>query len=96
MRVRRLSAAEDEFLNSVAFYLGESPQAAERFVNEVESAVEELSRDPNLYPVYEDIVRRKVLNAFPFSIYYFIENDEVVIVAIMHNKRRPKYWRKRL
>ena len=96
MKVRRLSPAEEEYVQSAAFYLEESPQAAERFADEVEEAVAEIASDPTRYPIYDDVVRRKVLNVFPFSIYYIPESDEVVIVAIMHNSRRPNYWRDRL
>ncbi|MDP4198574.1 MAG: type II toxin-antitoxin system RelE/ParE family toxin [Bacteroidota bacterium] len=96
MTVRRLSPAEEEYIASVAFYVAESPQAADGFADEVESAIDEIAQSPTRYPIYEENVRRKVLDVFPFSIYYVTENDEVMIVAIMHNSRRPKYWRERL
>lgn len=96
MRVRRVSAVEEEFITSLAFCLGERPQAATRFNDEVAQGVKEISSEPNTYPFYEDKLRRKVLSVFPFSIYYIVDPDEIVIIAIMHNKRRPEYWRNRL
>jgi toxin ParE1/3/4 len=96
MTLRRVSAAEEEYLTSIAYYIAESPKSAERFADEVEAAIAEVLKAPDRYPIYEENVRRKVLHTFPFSVYYFIEQDELVIIAIMHNNRRPKYWRRRL
>jgi plasmid stabilization system protein ParE len=96
MTTRRLSAAEEEYLSSIAFYIAESPRAAERFAAEVEEAIAEVLLAPERYPIYEANIRRKVLKTFPFSLYYFAEKEELVIVAIMHNNSRPKYWRSRL
>jgi len=33
---------------------------------------------------------------FPYAVVYLEQPDRVWIVAIMHLKRRPGYWRKRL
>jgi len=37
-----------------------------------------------------------VLRQFPYSLFFIIENDTVVIVAVAHHKRRPGYWLPRL
>jgi plasmid stabilization system protein ParE len=40
--------------------------------------------------------RRILLRRFPFGLIYRIEDGEIVIVAVAHNSRRPRYWRDRL
>jgi toxin ParE1/3/4 len=40
--------------------------------------------------------RRFVLHRFPFSVVYLDEADELNIVAVAHNKRKPGYWKARL
>jgi hypothetical protein len=45
------------------------------------------------------LARRAVLSkrAFPFSIVYFVRDEEtIVIAAIAHAKRRPGYWARRI
>jgi hypothetical protein len=37
-----------------------------------------------------------VLRRFPFSILYIVEDDRVIVVAIMHHHRRPDYWHARI
>ena len=41
-------------------------------------------------------MRRCLLRVFPYSLLYTIESDFILIVAVMHGKRRPGYWRYRL
>jgi hypothetical protein len=37
-----------------------------------------------------------VMHRFPFSIVHLDDDDEVSIVAVAHNKRKPGYWKTRL
>jgi hypothetical protein len=41
-------------------------------------------------------VRGYVLNRFPYTIFYEIRSDYVLIAAFAHQSRRPRYWRERL
>ncbi len=96
MTVRNLSVADEELADAMMFYLGESPMAADRFIDEFDRARKEILRDPLRNPRYEGELRVKVLRDFPFSIYYLIEETEIVLVAIMHQARKPGYWKDRL
>jgi plasmid stabilization system protein ParE len=96
MTVRNLSAADDELVEAMLFYLEESPMASDRFVDEFDRVRKDILSDPLRNPIYEDNIRVKMLRYFPFSIYYLIEEQEIVIVAIMHQARKPGYWKDRL
>jgi len=37
-----------------------------------------------------------LVRVFPYSVLYTVEREFVLIVAIMHGKREPGYWRHRL
>ena len=37
----------------------------------------------------------EAVRRFPFALLYKISGDEVVILAVMHLKRHPSYWRDR-
>lgn len=41
-------------------------------------------------------IRRKGVEVFPYGIIYFVRDDEIMVVAYAHEKRRPGYWRMRL
>jgi len=36
------------------------------------------------------------INKLPYGILYFIENEKIIILAIMHLKKKTGYWKDRL
>ena len=95
MRIRIHPEAEAEFLNSVDFYSEDSAHNAERFIREIEEALDAISLFPERYPVFEYGARVRILKRFPFSVVYRVKENEVHIVAIEHQSREPGYWRER-
>ena len=96
MKLRFLSAAESEFAESTAWYFNESPQAADRFCEEVQNAYEEILNDPYRYPIKEDGFRMWPLKKFPFSILYNVEPDEIVVTSVYHHKRSRSFLNRRV
>ncbi len=45
--------------------------------------------------VYRD-VRRVLTERFPFSVYYRIEEGEIVILAVIHSRRDVGQWKRRI
>jgi len=56
----------------------------------------ENSYTPSTWLTFQDGFRRYLLARFPFSIIYKEHEDEVYIVAVMHNSRNPEYWKERV
>ncbi len=40
-------------------------------------------------------VRRCMTRKFPYGILYTIEEDYILILAVMHCNREPNYWKNR-
>ena len=96
MKVRFLSPADDEIAESADYYFSESPQAASSFLEEIDLAAILIGQNPNLYPIHSEDVRVKQLDHFPFSIFYRIDEGEVIIQSVAHNSRKPDFWKNRL
>jgi hypothetical protein len=67
----------------------------------VDSAVESACEWPNASPLYRGKphvppIRRRGVRSFPYGVIYVVKNDELVVVAYAHERRRPGYWRGRL
>jgi plasmid stabilization system protein ParE len=94
VKVSFLSPAQLELARSALYYLEASPQAAFDFEEEIERATLEIAQKPILYKIDElSGYRVKLLDKFPFSLFYRILNeDEIQIVSVVHNARRPGYW----
>lgn len=97
MRVRFLSPALSEIARSALYYLEASPQAAFDFEEEIEDATKDILKDPTMYRIDEESGHRiKLLDKFPFSLYYRILDDEIQITAAAHHARMPGYWHNRI
>jgi plasmid stabilization system protein ParE len=66
--------------------------AAVGFLEELELAVSTVARFPARYPAYVDGTKRFVFPYFPFNLIYEHRGETVVIVAVSHQRRGPRYW----
>ncbi len=96
MRVRLHPEARAELREARMWYYERSPLSATAFAHEVDHAVFKIREAPMQYPLTEHGARKFVLQRFPFNVFYRPGTDEIVIVAVAHQKRRPGYWSKRV
>lgn len=96
MKVINLPAADREFVKIVAHYRKERPSRAVAFIQEVDHASALLAENPYLGAPEDHGVRGFRLTRFPYTLYYVIRPDRLLVAAIAHWSRRPGYWRKRL
>jgi plasmid stabilization system protein ParE len=68
---------------------------AHMFVNEFERVVNLLVANPQLGATFRGGRRRYFFNRFPYSVIYQVTGDELRIIAVAHQRRRPGYWRGR-
>jgi plasmid stabilization system protein ParE len=88
--------AQIEYVESYAWYHERGNHIAEAFEREVEHALAVLHDAPDRWPAYIGKWRRILLRRFPFGIVYGIMDKKIVVVAIMHTRRKPGYWKNRL
>ncbi len=96
MKMRQLPAASAEFEEAIAWYAERSPQSAEAFWQEVERAKRRIVEQPEAAPVVRRRSRRFILRHFPYDVVYLAVENEIVVIAYAHHKRRPGYWQDRL
>jgi toxin ParE2 len=94
--VRYHEAAEDELLNEVAYLELRVPGLGRRFHAEVRRAETLIARFPESAQEILPGIRRYTRRKFRFSLIYSIEKDGVLILAVAHQCRRPRYWVRRL
>ena len=91
-----LPEAAKEFIEAVLYYESEVPGLGLRFVAEVRRGVRFITENPNAAADVGGGLRKKVLKHFPYNLLYAVETDLILIVAVAHQKRRPRYWLERL
>jgi plasmid stabilization system protein ParE len=95
MRVEFHPEALAEFRATAEYYEQQQTGLGERFANAVEMAVAHVVAAPGSWRVIEGDIRRCLTKVFPYAVLYSIEPDHILIVAIMHCRREPGYWRNR-
>ena len=89
-------AADAEFAEAVQYYANIDPQLGLRFYQEIERIIIAVCDQPNRFSRFSPPARRALARKFPYSVVYLDQPDRVWIVALMHAKRQPGYWRARL
>jgi plasmid stabilization system protein ParE len=64
---------------------------AQRFSKTVKANIKHLQKNPALFAIRYRNVRISHLAKFPYAIHYIIDNDIILITAITHNARDPKF-----
>lgn len=88
--------ADAEFAEAVRYYGEIAPELAVRFYREIERLIREVCAHPGHFRRFDPPARRHFSPQFPYAVIYFETPAQVWIVAIMHMKRQPGYWRERL
>ena len=96
MRYDLHPAALEEYLEAALWYANRDQNVALRFIACVEDAIDRVVESPQRWRVMEEDVRRCLTHVFPYAILYTIENDFILIVAVMHASREPGYWKERI
>ena len=89
------AAAERELNEAVDFYDLESPGLGDVFLAEIEHALTQVETLPEAAEPLRDGVRRLLLHTFPYALLYSLRTDQVRILAVAHQRRRPFYWEDR-
>lgn len=96
MKVSVLPAASDELRETAKFYSERADQAlGMAFIAEFDRALNLLSHNPELGAIWRGTARRFPLRRFPYNLVYQIKPDELRVIALAHQRRRPGYWGKR-
>lgn len=90
-----LPAARRDFDESFDRYAERSPQAATKFTLAVEAALAKIAANPTAPQCLDDVHREFPVRVFPFRIVYRVVESGLLVVAIVHSKRRPGFWRNR-
>ncbi|MDO8312892.1 MAG: type II toxin-antitoxin system RelE/ParE family toxin [Sideroxyarcus sp.] len=96
MKVEFLPEADEEFREAARYYESEAAGVGLSFITAVHKGVAEIVELPLASQDIRAGIRKKVLRHFSYNLFYAIEADIIVIVAVAHQRRRPNYWRARL
>ena len=85
-----------EYAAAVQYYTERRVELAQAFINAVEDAINRIRELPTRWQIIDEDVRRCLTRKFPYGILYTIEQDYILMLAIMHCSREPGYWKGRI
>ena len=89
-------AAEHEYDEAADWYKNEDPSVRDGFVMSVDATISKMIKAPLMFPVVgKTKVRRAIVHGFPYSIFFMLVRNHIVILSIFHNSRNPMIWRNR-
>ncbi len=95
LKVYLRTKAEADLEDAAEWYEKQREGLGQEFLDDVLRAFETIAENPNLYPVVHRYTHRALVQKFPFGIYYRVEKDSIVVIAIMHGSRHPQRWKER-
>lgn len=100
-RVEIFGEAEAEIGEIVDWYAERSSGAAAQFIDDLQGVLGRIPERPLSYPVIAHTVsgravRRARCADFPYGVIYADLDESILVVAVVHLRRRPLYWIERL
>ncbi len=84
--------ADGEVTEAYLWYLQRSERAANRFLDAMDIAVEQIRERPESFPTYLVDTQVCQLRKFPYLVVFRNYVDRIYVVAVAHGHRRPGYW----
>ena len=87
--------ASDEMIESARVFERRSEGLGSDFLTAVEETTRRIEQFPEAGPIDRANIRKRLVSGFPLD-FYEVQPDRVFVAAVMHQHRRPGYWRERL
>ncbi len=88
--------AEDNIKEAYEWYEAKHIGLGIAFVSEVETALHKIPVRPEMYGQVFKNIRRTLCKRFPYSIYFIESSANIVVLAVLHQRRDPAAWQKRI
>jgi len=95
-KIKVFPEALTDIQKATDWYNEQSYGVGTRFQKQVIKQIDKLSTTAEGYKIRYSEVRCMVIKKFPFMVHFLIEDETVVIFAILHTSRNPKIWDKLL
>ena len=87
--------AERDLAEALAWHQEQRSGLDHEFILGVEAALETIERYPESDARVHGDTRRALLRRFPYGVFYLVEADRIIVLAVMHASRDPRHWQAR-
>lgn len=90
MILRYTDRALDDVELAFAWYERQRRGLGFEFLDCVEIAIKLIIENPDMYRIHYQDFRGCVIRRFPFSVFYTVEGNEIVVHSVFGNRQEPK------
>ena len=84
--------AKEELREAAHYYESRQSGLGSRFLDVIEDSFSRIESEPEVWAPVEGDIRRCLAHIFPYAIFYSIERQRILILAVAHLAREPGYW----
>ena len=89
--------AEAEVQTAFDWYEKQSDGLGFEFLRALDACLSGITRNPLAYTgVHQKNVRRALVRRFPYALFYLVDEDTIVVIAVFNVKRQPIDWLRRI
>jgi len=96
MNIKILPIANEDLINGYYFYQQQQQGIGDYFLDSLFADIDSLIIYHGVHTVVFGRYYRLLAKRFPFAIYYTIEGDDIIVYAVLDNRRSPAWIRDRL
>lgn len=94
--LRYHEAAEEELLNEIGYLEMQAQGLGRRFFAEIRRTEDRIVQFPESVQEIRPGILKSILRTFQYSLIYSVEPEEILVLAVAHQRRRSGYWAGRL
>lgn len=95
-RLEAVVAVELDVESAFEWYEAEEPGLGLEFLEQLRAAYRRILENPLGYQELRSGIRRALTRQFPYAVYFSIEDDIILILAVLHTARDPAEWQQRI
>jgi toxin ParE1/3/4 len=90
--VRIQPRAKSQMAEAHDWYEARREGLGQEFLDEVARTLQLIGQNPTLHPIHHGRIRRVMTRRFPYLVFYLVDDDAAVVVAVLHASRDPQRW----
>lgn len=95
-KIEAAPAVEADVEAAFNWYETEEAGLGLEFLRELRGAYNKILERPLGHQELRSEIRRALTRRFPYAVYFSVENDTIIVVAVLHTARDPAEWQRRI
>jgi len=90
------AGVEHDVESAFDWYESEEAGLGSEFLEQLRATYQRIVENPFGYQQQRAGIRRALTRQFPYAVYFSLEDDSIVVLAVLHSARDPAEWQQRL